>query len=127
MIVAINLVSLQHKILRRIWSCFLFSMVFLICGCAGDDQTKGTISCALSPDRIGSFVTIPGGYVKNRKGAEKEIAPFSMQIHEVTNQQFSDFVRATGYISRAEHDLENNRDDAGSGLFKMPPPGGFTK
>ena len=61
--------------------------------------------------------------MKNRTGAEKEIAPFSIQIHEVTNQQFSDFVRATGYISQAEHDLENNRDNAGSGLFKMPPSG----
>ena len=124
MIVAINLVSLQHKISRRTWTCFVFSMVFLICGCANEDQKKGMINCVLSPDRIGSFVSIPGGYVKNRNGAEKEIAPFSIQIHEVTNQQFSDFVRATGYISQAEQDLENNRDDAGSGLFKMPPSGG---
>ena len=98
-------------------------MFFLICGCASDDQAKGKINCALSPDRIGSFVTIPAGYVKNRTGLKKEIAPFSIQIHEVTNQQFSAFVQATDYTSEVEQDLQNNRDDAGSGLFKMPSSG----
>ena len=102
-------------------------MFFLIFGCANEDQPKGPINCALSHDRIGSFVTIPGGYVKNRAGVEKEIAPFSIQIHEVTNQQFADFVQATDYISQAEHDLEDNRDDAGSGLFRMPPSGDSQK
>jgi len=127
MIVAINLLSLQHKISRCTWTCFVFSMVFLIFGCANEDQKKGMINFVLSPDRIGSFVSIPGGYVKDRTGAEKKIAPFSIQIHEVTNQQFSDFVQATGYTSQAEHDLQKNRDDAGSGLFKMPPSGGSQK
>ena len=123
LVLSINLVSLRHKILRHMRSCFLFSMFFLIFGCASDDQAKGKINCALSPDRIGSFVTIPAGYVKNRTGLEKEITPFSIQIHEVTNQQFSAFVQATDYTTEAEQDLQNNRDDAGSGLFKMPSSG----
>ncbi len=95
-------------------------MVFLICGCARNDQASDAINCALSVDRIGSFATIPAGHVIDRTGLEKEIASFSIQIHEVTNQQFSAFVQATGYTSQAEQDLQNNRHDAGSGFFKMP-------
>ena len=98
-------------------------MVFLICGCANEDQKKRMINCVLS--RQNRVIRKHTWWLRERcrTGAEKKIAPFSIQIHEVTNQQFSDFVQATGYTSQAEHDLQKNRDDAGSGLFKMPPRG----
>ena len=58
-----------------------------------------------------SFVKIPGGgFVKGAHAHYPEegppqkvfVSPFRLQIHEVTNSQFADFVEATGYVTEAE-------------------------
>ncbi len=67
--------------------------------------------CALDRNSLGTFVKIPGGgFVKGahpryrEEGAPRQVfvSPFRLQIHEVTNSQFAQFVAATGYVTEAE-------------------------
>lgn len=68
-------------------------------------------ACPLKTDLIGAFVDVPGGGfimgadpVYTEEGPPKRVfvSPFRLQIHEVTNRQFSNFVAETGYITEAE-------------------------
>ena len=68
-------------------------------------------TCALDQDHLGRFVDIPGGGfvmgvdpVFPEQGPPKRVlvSPFRLQIHEVTNSQFAQFVAATGYVTEAE-------------------------
>ena len=45
---------------------------------------------------------------------------FAILAHEVTNNQFAEFVKATGYITDAERAAREGRPDAGSAVFVMP-------
>lgn len=60
---------------------------------------------------VGAFVRVDGGgFVKGADGIYPEegrptrvfVSPFLLQVHEVTNHQFADFVEATGYVTDAE-------------------------
>ena len=71
----------------------------------------GSGPCALDLADLGSFVDIPGGgFIKGadpqypEEGPPKKIfvSPFRLQAHEVTNNQFAEFVTATGYVTEAE-------------------------
>lgn len=42
------------------------------------------------------------GYPEERDVHEVQVAPFQIDRHEVTNTQFAAFVKATGYLTRAE-------------------------
>lgn len=68
-------------------------------------------ACVLSDANLGGFVEIPGGgFVSGADPAYPEegppqrvlVSPFLLQAHEVTNSQFAEFVRATGYVTEAE-------------------------
>lgn len=68
-------------------------------------------TCALDQKALGRFVDIPGGgFVKGADARYPEegplqkvfVSPFRLQIHEVTNSQFAQFVAATGYLTEAE-------------------------
>ena len=68
-------------------------------------------ACGLSSDTIGSFVLVEGGgFIQGLNGIYPEegpakkvyVSPFLIQINEVTNQQFADFVAATGYVTEAQ-------------------------
>lgn len=68
-------------------------------------------TCALDEGDLGRFVDIPGGgFVKGAQARYPEegppqkvfVSPFRLQIHEVTNSQFAQFVAATGYVTEAE-------------------------
>lgn len=68
-------------------------------------------SCALGKDQLGDFVDIPGGGfimgadpVFPEEGPPRKVfvSPFRLQLHEVTNSQFADFVADTGYVTEAE-------------------------
>lgn len=68
-------------------------------------------TCALEQETLGRFVDIPGGgFVKGAHAHDPEegppqkvfVSPFRLQIHEVTNSQFAQFVAATGYVTEAE-------------------------
>ena len=67
--------------------------------------------CYLRQENIGDFVIVPAGaFVKGADGFYSEegrpvkirVNSFTIQIHEVTNNQFSQFVEATNYITEAE-------------------------
>ena len=48
---------------------------------------------------------------------------FEIQTHEVTIRQFSEFVRATGYVTDAERCAAAGGPGAGSAMFKHPGSG----
>ncbi|MEO1172724.1 MAG: SUMF1/EgtB/PvdO family nonheme iron enzyme [Myxococcota bacterium] len=82
-------------------------------------RTPSLESCPMAPESIGTFVRVDGGgFVKGAHGVYPEegrpaqvfVSPFLIQVNEVTNDQFSAFVAATGYVTEAER-----RD--GSALF----------
>ncbi len=67
--------------------------------------------CALDHNDLGQFVSIPGGgFIKGAHARFPEegppqktfVSPFRLQMHEVTNSQFAEFVSATGYVTEAE-------------------------
>ncbi|MEL6323424.1 MAG: formylglycine-generating enzyme family protein [Pseudomonadota bacterium] len=73
--------------------------------------SAGAQTCALDQGDLGRFVDIPGGgFVKGahvhypEEGPPQKVfvSPFRLQIHEVTNSQFAEFVAATGYVTEAE-------------------------
>ncbi|MBD0427620.1 formylglycine-generating enzyme family protein [Aquisalinus flavus] len=76
-------------------------------------------TCLLSTDRMGTFADVPGGgfimgadpvYAEEGPPTKVFVSPFRLQVHEVTNRQFSTFVAETGYITEAER-------NGGSALF----------
>lgn len=84
------------------------------------------VQCGLPADRIGVFEEIPAGsFVKGARAVYPEEVPevrlhvdgFRMQIHEVTNGQFAEFVAATGYVTRAERSEARGESGAGSAVF----------
>ncbi|MDG1970956.1 MAG: SUMF1/EgtB/PvdO family nonheme iron enzyme [Paracoccaceae bacterium] len=68
--------------------------------------------CGIPDHEIGGFVDVPGGgFIKGADAVYPEegqpirlhVSPFRIQKHEVTNDQFAAFVRATDYVTEAEH------------------------
>ena len=51
-----------------------------------------------------------------------EVSGFFMDVHEVTNGQFAEFVKSTGYVTVAERQIETERGvlEPGSMVFEMP-------
>ncbi|MEO1323383.1 MAG: formylglycine-generating enzyme family protein [Pseudomonadota bacterium] len=103
----------------------------LLIGCAPSEPVNviDNQSCLQSEDLLGELITIPeGSFVKGAEPIYPEEAPsvrvhveaFQIQVHEVTNQQFSEFVRETDYVTDAERGVLNGRDDAGSAVFTHP-------
>ena len=61
------------------------------------------------------------GYPEERPAHEVELDPFTIDIYEVTNQQFRLFVEATGYITSAEkRGWSYLFDEKQKGWVKMP-------
>jgi len=67
--------------------------------------------CTLGEAELGGFVDIPGGgftmgaqalYPEEGPAQRVFVSPFQLQVHEVTNSQFAEFVAVTGYITEAE-------------------------
>jgi len=92
-------------------------------------------ACRLPQADIGRFVALPGGsFMKGDKPHYPEEAPrlslhvgaFSLQIHEVTNDQFAAFVRETGYTTDAEKSASTGGTGAGSAVFDLPETGSVT-
>ncbi|WAJ44793.1 formylglycine-generating enzyme family protein [Mycobacterium sp. Aquia_216] len=61
------------------------------------------------------LVQLPGGafrmgseqfYPEESPAHDVTVAPFSIELHPVTNARFADFVRATGYVTVAEQPLD---------------------
>jgi len=95
-----------------------------------------SVSCGLTQDKIGTFAAIPSGafvmgknarYPEERGNMRLHVVGFQMQMHEVTNAQFTEFVAATGYLTTAEQDLAAGRSDAGSAVFAQVLDGSMAK
>lgn len=105
-------------------------LTLLLAGCtdpqATSDQTliDPTKSCGLQEQLIGSYIELPGGkvvvakdprYVEEGQPKQVSVSAFKILAHEVTNQQFQQFVIQTQYITQAERETT-----AGSALFTQP-------
>lgn len=82
--------------------------------------------CPAEAFRQGQYITLPtGSYIKGADPLYPEESPsmrlrvagFAMQAHEVTNDQFAAFVKATGHVTAAEMALSSDDPAAGSALF----------
>lgn len=71
----------------------------------------GFTACEIPERLIGSFTRVEGGgFIHGLNGIYPEegapskvmVSPFMIQINEVTNTQFAEFVTATGYVTEAE-------------------------
>ncbi|ABI77721.1 conserved hypothetical protein [Hyphomonas neptunium ATCC 15444] len=76
---------------------------------------------------MGAFVEVPGGVLQKGRGAiypeerpevTLHVDGFRIQAHEVTNDQFAEFVTATGYVTDAERGVMEDRPGAGSAVFQ---------
>lgn len=75
---------------------------------------------------IGATANLPGGsfvmgseehYREEAPQIEVEVAPFNIDLHEVTNGQFAEFVEATGFRTLAEREAPDGFDQPGSAVF----------
>ena len=83
----------------------------------GSDQLAG--QCGNFPELDSSYpgmAWVPGGtfvmgaegtYFEESPAHEESVPGFWMSRHEVTNAEFAEFVRATGYVTLAERGIEN--------------------
>ena len=108
---------------------FLIMILFtLFCACS-DRTQEDYIPCGLSSNRLGEYAVVPEGKL-TRAGQEgdfsrhlkmtKKVSAFEIQIHEVTNQEFTEFVLETGYLTDAEKSAQSEHLDAGSAVFVLP-------
>ena len=82
--------------------------LLILASCSPAQVAEAPTRCA--PLTIGATAQLLGGRVargvslepEERDGGEGVVGTFSIDVHEVTNQQFAAFVEATGYVSVAE-------------------------
>jgi sulfatase modifying factor 1 len=102
------------------------ALLGLLAGC-GRTEAVGAqgLSCLSGAGAAGRFAPVPAGQLPAPHGVlypeeagrpALQVAAFLIQTHEVTNDQFSAFVAATGYVT----DAERARPGAGSAVFRMP-------
>ena len=74
----------------------------------------------------GRFITLPSGsyvkgadplYPEERPSIRLSVEGFAIQAHEVTNDQFAAFAKATGYVTEAEKAATSEDPAAGSAVF----------
>lgn len=104
-------------------------MLAVACSPTPNSHSEPEQLCAVSADRIGTFITIPTGrfikgaaplYPEETPTLRLQVASFEIQAHEVTNRQFAVFVDATGYVSDAQQGVIDGRVGAGSAVFSHP-------
>ena len=107
---------------------FLVISILLVFGCS-DGMRADHPSCGLSSNRLGEYIIVPGGKLTksnpepgSSQGPKNslKISAFEIQIHEVTNREFNQFVLETGYLTDAEKSINSDRPDSGSALFVLP-------
>ena len=76
--------------------------------------------------QLEATANLPGGqffmgsdhhYREEAPVEEVEVAPFNIDLHEVTNLQFAEFVEATGYVTLAEQEAPDGFKNPGSAVF----------
>lgn len=96
--------------------------------CSAEQEVhSGDPACGLRASDAGRFVKVPGGvlnigrdaiYPEEQSEAVLHISAFMIQAHEVTNDQFSAFISATGYVTEAQRGLLEHAPGAGSAVFR---------
>ena len=102
----------------------LLLCVAIVCvACQPPSDTAARI--CFGADIEGQFIEIgTGGLDINRsvhgdaQASGIDLAPFAIQVHEVTNRQFAQFIEATGYMTDAERVITPNQ--GGSAVFTPP-------
>lgn len=93
-------------------------------------ERGGEVACGIPADRLGAFVDVPEGrfvkgaaprYPEERPELSLHVGAFRIQAHEVTNDQFAAFVKATGHVTDAERTAGDA--DGGSAVFTTPEGG----
>lgn len=104
---------------------FIALALLTLTSCDSDELSKSNCETELLKAQTTQFVRVPrGDFIKSdqpiyrEEGAAETVAVdgFWIQSHEVTNQQFLEFVRATAYVTDAERNRENAAE-SGSALF----------
>lgn len=118
--------------MRLLW-LFFGTGAMALAGCSADqtplaakpDQLTQK-SCPLGRFTQGSFITLPSGsfikgadplYPEERPTLRLQVEGFAIQSHEVTNDQFAAFTKATSYVTEAERAASGTDKSAGSALF----------
>lgn len=109
---------------------FPVMLVLIAAACSGaSPPATSDTTCGLSASSIGQFVELPEGrftkgaspvYDEETPSLTLHVAPFALQAHEVTNDQFAAFVTATGYVTDAETSAAAGGPGAGSAVFDQP-------
>jgi formylglycine-generating enzyme len=104
------------------------TLTFLCAACGGAPEHSAAANiCLMDEATYGLFVDLPAG--KFEKGAAPHypeehptltlhVMAFSILAHEVTNEQFSEFVAATGYLTDAERHPASAMRAHGSAVFR---------
>jgi len=114
----------------RLKTAVMTTLLTVITACSAPVQNEAPqTACSAPATELGKFIEIPAGQFS--KGAQPLYADegptfdlhvdrFWVQTHEVTNAQFSKFVEATDYVTDAEQGVLDQRDGAGSAVFRHP-------
>ena len=107
----------------------LRSMTIICLATAGCSSDSAPSLCDVGEAHHGQFAVIPEGKfvaskannaMRDASRQSIDVSPFEMQVHEVTNAQFSLFVSQTQYETDVERGIRENNPNAGSALFLMP-------
>ena len=107
----------------------LRSMTIICLATVGCSIENTPSLCDAGKAHHGQFAVIPEGKFVATKANNAtrdasrqsiDVSAFEMQVHEVTNAQFSLFVSQTQYETDVERGIRENNPNAGSALFVMP-------
>lgn len=117
--------------------CVAILLLLILSGCSSSVKREGeeqnAANCALKI--LGQKKLIKGGYftmganpLYPEEGPEREVrvADFNIDVHEVTNRQYAEFVEATKYVTTAERppfnieSLPEPMREPGSAVFSVP-------
>lgn len=122
---------------RAFWLAGVASTI-AVAGCGSQPEpdrgpTKlASRECPADSFEQGRFIPLPAGsyvkgvdplYPEERPSMRLRVEGFAIQAHEVTNDQFAAFVKATGYVTEAEKAAGSADQAAGSAVFTRDAEG----
>lgn len=89
------------------------ALVVVACGPSGGEPSSasGAATTCARASTLGSYVEVPAGsfvtgaspmYPEEGPAVRVHVSGFLLKAHEVTNDEFASFVKATGYVTEAE-------------------------
>ena len=104
--------SITKNILRSYYCLFLLTTFSVLVGCENYDR-QTSIQCSVDTHDVyfGAGKLTAGElnlYPEESGNSTYAISPFAISSTEVTNQQFSEFIAQTGFVTRAERGLDKS-------------------